>query len=500
MAVATTSPTKTDESSARTAARGREATSAQRAAAAPHLSQKPWLTTAVIIAVDVVSLAAAMSIVVIVRWLFGGEFHPSLYFQLWPVLFAFVAVFAIFKTYVMPLNPPGETRQICVATALVYLGLGSVIYLLRLDAVYSRSIFLAAWPVSIVAVLEGRWLVRGLLARKAWWGAPVVIVGCGRVGRHMLRTLKSMPEFGLKPVGVLEDRPWRSRGYRGVAHLGGADDLAALAAKRPRITFILVAADIPVERLRTLLLRDQQHVANLVLVPNLHAVRSLDSVAQNYGGMLGLRINHRLLDPGHMTAKRIIDLALVAALSPIILALTAVIAIAIKLNSRGPVFFKHERIGRGGVRFHVWKFRTMVHEADERLEQYLNENPSEAQQWRADHKLKEDFRVTAVGKLLRRLSLDELPQIWNVVRGEMSVVGPRPIVDEEVTKYGGCIDLYYRVRPGITGLWQISGRNDLRYPDRVWLDEHYVRNWSVWLDLFILSRTATVVLLGRGAY
>jgi lipopolysaccharide/colanic/teichoic acid biosynthesis glycosyltransferase len=148
----------------------------------------------------------------------------------------------------------------------------------------------------------------------------------------------------------------------------------------------------------------------------------------------------------------------------------------------------------------VWKFRTMVSDADEVLEDYLEQNPVAKREWDDNHKLKDDPRVTRVGKFLRRSSLDELPQLINILTGEMSLVGPRPIVEAEIANYGRYYQVYQQVKPGLTGLWQISGRNDVDYQLRVQMDYTYVRNWSVWLDLYILVNTPFAVLSGTGAY
>jgi lipopolysaccharide/colanic/teichoic acid biosynthesis glycosyltransferase len=148
----------------------------------------------------------------------------------------------------------------------------------------------------------------------------------------------------------------------------------------------------------------------------------------------------------------------------------------------------------------AWKFRTMVDNADRLLGEHLEKNPQLREEWANTHKLKQDPRVTKIGRILRRTSLDELPQIWNVLTGEMSLVGPRPVVSAEVEKYGESFEFYRAVRPGITGLWQVSGRSDTTYGERVTLDVRYVRHWSVWLDIYLLVRTFSVVLRGSGAY
>ena len=248
--------------------------------------------------------------------------------------------------------------------------------------------------------------------------------------------------------------------------------------------------------------RQQQHRAN-PLAPRQQAVAH--RLAQALGDahfvrtfFLSLRQN--LLDPKRLALKRAMDLFLSVVGGIAIFPVLVLIALAIKLESRGPVFFRQNRIGRGGQTLHILKFRTMVRNAEEVLQTYLQENPDLREEWEADQKLRNDPRITKVGAWLRKTSLDELPQLWNVVWGEMSLVGPRPIVDDEIVKYGSAFASYTRVRPGMTGLWQVSGRNDLSYKQRVHLDRFYICNWSTWLDILILAKTFPVVLGRKGAY
>ena len=176
------------------------------------------------------------------------------------------------------------------------------------------------------------------------------------------------------------------------------------------------------------------------------------------------------------------------------------LALLIKLDSPGPIIFAHQRIGKDGKLFPCLKFRTMCMDADQRLKKYLEDNPEARKEWEAEFKLKEDPRVTRVGRVLRKTSLDELPQLFNVLIGQMSLVGPRPIVTAEIPKYGPYIKDFYMVHPGITGMWQVNGRSDTTYDERVQMDSWYVRNWGVWLDIMLLWRTFGVVLQHKGAY
>jgi Undecaprenyl-phosphate galactose phosphotransferase WbaP len=213
--------------------------------------------------------------------------------------------------------------------------------------------------------------------------------------------------------------------------------------------------------------------------------------------MLRMRNNLRRW-PARLT-KRVFDTAaamvLLVLLSPIML----LIALLIRRDG-GPAIFAHPRVGKRGRIFNCFKFRTMVVDAEQQLEQLLQQSPELRQEWQDERKLRHDPRISAIGRFLRRTSLDELPQLLNVIRGEMSLVGPRPVVKPELQRYGDQLGYYLMVRPGMTGLWQVSGRNDLDYDSRVYLDTWYVKNWSLWYDLIILLKTVKVVLQRTGAY
>ena len=222
--------------------------------------------------------------------------------------------------------------------------------------------------------------------------------------------------------------------------------------------------------------------------------------AMDIGGLLGLLVRQNLLDANRVRLKRAIDLLLTLGTAVLVLPLILAIAIWIRLDSKGSPFFTQRRIGQNGREMHILKFRTMVQDAECVLRDCLAANPGLHAEWERDQKLKCDPRVTRAGAFLRKTSLDELPQLWNVFKGEMSLVGPRPIVQGEVSKYGDVFNLYTRVKPGITGLWQVSGRNDVSYQQRVEMDRYYICNWSVWFDIWILAKTVPVVLQRNGAY
>jgi lipopolysaccharide/colanic/teichoic acid biosynthesis glycosyltransferase len=202
----------------------------------------------------------------------------------------------------------------------------------------------------------------------------------------------------------------------------------------------------------------------------------------------------------YRVVKRFCDIFLILISMPIVLLIVGAVSVVVKLSSPGPVFYSHRRIRKGGAFFSMWKFRTMCVNSAEVLEDYLAQHPEARAEWNKTHKLRNDPRITRLGIILRRYSLDELPQLWNVLMGQMSLVGPRPIVAAEVEKYGDCFDCYCRAKPGLTGLWQVSGRSELSYGARVALDCQYVEHWSLTKDFLILLRTFSSVVNQDGAF
>jgi Undecaprenyl-phosphate galactose phosphotransferase WbaP len=216
-------------------------------------------------------------------------------------------------------------------------------------------------------------------------------------------------------------------------------------------------------------------------------------------GRLALRTSYHLLDQNSIILKRVFDLAIGFVLAIISLPLLVIIALLIKLESPGPAFYRQERLGQRGKTIHYLKFRTMRLGAEDELEQLLKDSPAARQEFEKHHKLKKDPRVTRVGRFLRKFSLDELPQFWHVLQGEMSLVGPRAYMTEELKDIGDYAPLILQVRPGVTGWWQVMGRHATTFQRRLQLDEYYISNWSIWLDIYILLKTIWVIASGVGA-
>ena len=465
-----------------------------------RIGSKPLATALLLILSDLLMLSLAAAFTVELRLYFDGQFYPSLYWKLWPVLGLFLIGNAGMKLYPgAPLSVPEEMRRVFVVVTVVYLALGTLTFLGQGGKVYSRTIFLGAWAVSIFLVLISRAMLRLMFSHRSWWGYGAVIFGAGTTGRGVVKLLLRQPEIGLKPVAMVDDKTGRRNSFGSVPVIGDVASGLVLGQRHRSLYAIVAMSDLSNQDLLRQLAHAEHQFNRVIVVPDLSGITTLGVAAKDLGGMLGLEIRQRLLDPYRLAMKRGLDLFLVLLASPILILTTVLIAVLIKLDSPGPVFYGHERIGFGGRRFKAYKFRSMVANADQVLAE-LQENEKACSEWKRAQKLKDDPRITRIGKFLRKTSIDELPQIWNVLTGEMSLVGPRPIVDKEVQRYGENFGLYLRVRPGITGLWQVSGRNDLTYAERVRLDVYYVRNWSVWLDLYLLSRTIMPVIYGNGAY
>jgi Undecaprenyl-phosphate galactose phosphotransferase WbaP len=354
---------------------------------------------------------------------------------------------------------------------------------------------------SLVLVPAIRAVVREIGSRSDYWGIPVVIIGFGRKTVQLVIYLKANKKIGLRPVLILN-------GYSHVkdpgidipiVHADKAFD-NEIASRLSVRTSVLVASEVPKQLANDITRRQIGGFRHVILVPDLQIFQTIGVSSIEMGYVLGMRARYNLHNRWDSILKLMIDQFLALILAFVSLPVILVIALLIKLDSSGPVLFTQERIGKDGRTFYMLKFRTMVRNADEVLKAYLASEPRFLAEWEMHQKLKNDPRITRIGKILRRLSLDELPQVWNVLDGKMSLVGPRPIIAEEIQKYGDRFEFYRRVKPGITGLWQVSGRNDMSYAERVARDEYYVRNWSVWLDITILARTLVTVINQNGAY
>jgi Undecaprenyl-phosphate galactose phosphotransferase WbaP len=463
---------------------------------------RTWPTRVCLMLGDAAAITAVTALAVVLRWWGGGSYHLIDYLHLLPGVALFVAVLWREGLYDdLPPNPADELRRIAGGVTIAFLILAAATFLLRGAERYSRTVFFLAWLFSLVAVPLVRGCLRHLFARRPWWGLPVIVLGAGRTAELLIRALQRNPGLGLKAVALVDDDPAKQgTTLCGVPVVGVVAEAPARAAERGIRCAVAAMPGAEPRRLLHLWSELGPRFPHLVVIPGLFGFASLWVEAKDLGGILGLEVRQSLLMAGPRFAKRLLDLVLVLAFLPFLGLLVLLFALLIRCDGRGPVFYSQRRLGREGREFKAWKFRTMRPDADQVLAEVLARDPALRAEWEKDRKLRDDPRVTRIGRILRVTSLDELPQLWNVLCGEMSLVGPRPIVQAETAKYGDFYPLYERVRPGITGLWQVSGRNNTTYEERVGLDAYYVRNWSPWLDLWILARTVKTVLLREGAY
>ncbi len=326
----------------------------------------------------------------------------------------------------------------------------------------------------------------------------VLVVGSEEAGRSVIRTLLARPDLGYQMLGYVEDGSSENNiGLGRVPHLGNWTDLPDILDRTPEMHTVFIA--LPAEmhaQMQNVLYVCQQHGVHAQVVPDLFQLSLARVEISNMAGIPMLSVRQLPISRFSLFLKRAIDLLLVLILAIPVLILTAIIVIAIRLESPGPAFYWQQRVGKNGKRFDMLKFRSMVVDADDQkaaLEQ-MNEASGPI------FKIKNDPRITGVGRIIRRLSLDELPQLFNILRGEMSFVGPRPPLPDEVAQYESWQMRRLELVGGLTGLWQISGRSDLTFDEGCLLDIYYIENWSVSLDLRIILQTIPYLLSGRGAY
>ena len=396
------------------------------------------------------------------------------------------------------LGPVERLRRRMLATLAVFGGLVAWDNLVA-RGVFSRGVLLATLLFVLVLPPLAETAARAILIGRGRWGIPVVMLGAGDTGRAVARTLIREPQLGLKPIAFLDNRPavWNTaaEGIPVIGPLGLAPDL-----ERHAEAAIVSLADLDRQDVGGLL--HELNFPRLLVIPDLAGVASLWVNARDLGGSLGFEIKKNLLLRRNHVLKHVMDRAIAAPLFVLSLPVMLVAALWIYVSSRGPAFYRQMREGMDGRRIAVWKLRTMYPDGDRLLAEWFDLHPEDREQWRRYFKLRHDPRVLPViGRLLRRTSLDELPQLWSVLKGEMSLVGPRPLPDYHLEQFPDEFrTLRTRVLPGLTGLWQISARSEGDVSVQEALDTYYIRNWSPWLDLYILARTVTAVLLARGAY
>jgi Undecaprenyl-phosphate galactose phosphotransferase WbaP len=438
--------------------------------------------------------------------LFYGGFPKELAFRscvdIWWVFVVWVFFFYYEGLYTKRFSFWDEIKALWLASFYSTAGVFAIVSIGKLTGDISRTVTILMGTIFIITAPLLRMPVKRVLRRFGLLKRRVLILGAGATGRLIAHALRREPNYGYEVVGFLDDDTRKSgmiidgvKVHRGV-------DRAANYLRTCNITDLFIAMPGAGKERHQELINDLQHkVERILFVPDIFGVAVLGTNLQHFSNeeAFALELRNNLAEPLNIVIKRCFDLTVSVLLLPAFFLLMTVIAVLLKLDSKGSVIFSQERVGRKGRMFKCFKFRTMYADAQDRLTDLLEKDASAREEYEKFWKLKNDPRVTKVGRFLRATSLDEVPQILNIIRGDMSLVGPRPYLPNEMEELGGHRSTILLTKPGITGLWQVSGRSNTSYEYRIVLDAWYVRNWNLWLDIVILLRTVRVVIKREGA-
>jgi Undecaprenyl-phosphate galactose phosphotransferase WbaP len=460
------------------------------------------LVIILLLIVDLVSVALGFQIAVEIRrlvipWV-GGTIPPDRFSPIMlqglavcVVIFAFNGLYPGFG-----LTAVEEIQKIFYSLTLGYGVLALAIYFQQAGLELSRWTFLTSWAFGCLFNMLLRFAARNRFSLFEWWGTPVLVVGPVEQTRDAVRKLINSRRLGLRPVLVLDEAcPAGVSQVLEVPVVNSRDVVQAIMEYTHIHYAVYVGKDFQDQILRWL----GERFASVLVVLETSPLGSLWVRTMDLEGRLTLKTQYHLLDRRATAAKRAFDMLLGLVGGLILLPFLALIAALIALDSPGPVIFTQERLGKGGKLFKCYKFRTMQVGAEALLQELLAANPDVNQEYQLYHKLANDPRVTRMGRMLRKFSLDELPQIWNVLSGELSLVGPRAYLPREIEDMGAYASLILRISPGLTGWWQVMGRHGTTFEERLRLDEYYLSNWSLWLDVFVIIKTFWILAAGNGA-
>jgi len=452
-----------------------------------------------------------------IAWTLRSEvipyFIPSLPFFNFPYihfvsLWWIPAVFMFFIFYdgLYDNNLPfwDEAREMVRSISLASIAVMAIVTLGKMGDIVSRLVLLGMWVLSIFIFPLFRLWGKKLLYDIGIWRERVLILGAGNAGRLVAEGLQREKHMSYDVIGFLDDNEQKiGNTINGKRVLGIVERFPEFIKELCINTVIIAMPSLPAERLSVLTSAVQNHTPNTMVIPDLKGIALLNTKLFHlfYEEIFLMNIRNNLKSITNRFIKRFFDISVSIISMPLLLPIIALIGTIIRLETSGPAVYAHDRIGKNGKTFRCYKFRTMYKDAEEKLKEILENNKETHAEWLKNQKLRNDPRITKVGRFIRRTSLDELPQVFNVIKGEMSLVGPRPVTKEEIEyHYKEAAELCFSVAPGITGLWQVSGRTNTGYEYRVKLDGWYIMNWSLWLDIAILFKTIKVVMKMEGAY
>jgi Undecaprenyl-phosphate galactose phosphotransferase WbaP len=431
-----------------------------------------------------------------------GIINTKSFITYWPYLAGFLFIFQIFNLYPgIYLAPAEELRRFTIGSFVVHVSIIVSRYIENNNWDSITAALIISFIFSTGILLASRSIADWILVKTRLGGIPAVVFGSGGTGKLVVDCLLGNARNGYVPVLILDDEQNGFDEYKGIPVIHDTSVGHEIVSR-----FNIKMAIIAMQELDDLKLKHLQNNSisafrYSAFIPDSSGLTNIWMSVRDFGGVLGLVTSNKLKMPWNMAIKRFMDLAIVIIGGIILLPFFLIIAVLIKITSPGPVFFRQIRPGKDGDHFAFYKFRSMVIDAEERLKALLESDPKIKDEWEKNRKLQKDPRLTAIGRFLRKTSIDEFPQLINVLKGEMSLIGPRPVIDDsEMEKYGESFLNAFSIRPGMTGLWQVSGRSNTNYEERIAYDAFYLQSWSIWMDLWILLKTFGVVIVGKGAY
>jgi len=426
----------------------------------------------------------------------------SFFLEYYYLVLIWFAVFAYHRLYTKRFPFWEEVKNIIQSLTISSLLISIIIFLTRTELKYSRTVVVLAWLLSLLLVPFFRYYLKLALTRLKVWKKKLIVVGVNPTSLKAINNIRKNKSMGYEVDSIIDDDPANiGKTVLGVKVIGPLWILEEYSRTSNSKDIMVASSHLRQEELRSLIARSETCFESIWVIPRTGDFITEGVEIEKIGDLLSLYIKRNLAKPWNIVLKNVAERVLTAVALVVLSPIFLLIAAAIKRDSPGPVLYTQKRVGKDRKLFTLWKFRSMYLDNEQRLQEYLGEDSQARAEWETYKKLRNhDPRVTRVGRLIRKCSLDELPQLFHILQGKMSLVGPRPYIEEELLGKDPLVNTITRVKPGITGLWQISGRSEVSFDERVNLDEYYVRNWSPWLDFVILLKSVRVIFSGRGAY
>lgn len=460
------------------------------------------LMNVILIVSDILTTGSAILLATGIRQLLipimGGSIDWSLIFQ----GLIFYVPFTIILAWISGLYPGSglasvqEMQKVLYVATLSSIFLGVFLFFQRLSPSYSRLIFIMTWFFSVTLMLGARFGIRNKFSRNSWWGIPLIIIGSPENIKPVIVMLQKNRRLGLRPTYTYDPDGSEPINFKGIPSIDSRENLLKISHDEGINTIVftnLVNANLDSE-----IYWMRNAFPHMLFIQSSPPISTLWSHTIDLHGTLLIGTEYRLLNKTERLIKYLVDKFMTILLFLFSWPLYIILSFLVRIGSKGPALYKQKRLGVDGKEFDSYKFRTMYLDAEAKLKELLANDPEAAREYERYHKLKNDPRITKIGRFLRRYSLDEFPQLINVLKGDMNLIGPRSYLPRELPDMGQHAKIILTVKPGLTGWWQVMGRNATTFEERLLLDEYYISNWSIWLDLFIVIKTAWVLVSGQG--